>query len=467
MTSFLVFAILTRLIAVEDFGLLSLATIFTGVLLVFVDSSISRVLVQRKTVTLVDSSTAFWTSVGLSVLLYALLAATAPLLGALLGEPRLGLVLQIMGLSLPIAAVSSVPAAMLERELKFKALSVRQLSGTLAGAAVAVPLALAGAGVWALVVQTLVSVAVAAVVLWLRGTWRPAFRFSRESLRSMVGFGAGSLGIDLMTYAQANIDKLLVGALFGPTTLGYYYVAQRALILLSELITSVIGRISLTTFSRVQDDLPRLRRAMMRMTFVTAGIAIMVFGTIALLAEQILPFLVGGDWGPSTPIFQLLAPSAALLAVTSFDGPALLALGAVRQSFLLSLSQNIFGILLLLAAAPFGVLAVALSRSVRVLLFWPVRLIVLRRYVEMPALKYSGQVLRSLAAFLPSAAFIVGMQFTPWAEVSQPFWAFAVPVALVSAVLYLPLAWLFAGDENRAAVGSVLGDFVRRRPKST
>ncbi|MDO9439610.1 MAG: oligosaccharide flippase family protein, partial [Beijerinckiaceae bacterium] len=146
-----VIAVLTRLLSPEDFGLVAMATVVMALLQVFVDSGFATVLVQRKTLEPRDTSTAFWTQLAISVVLYIALFVSAPLLAYLFGEPRLAGVHQVIGLGLPISALSQVPSALLERSFGFRSLAVRQVLGALCGAAAAVPIAFAGGGVWALV----------------------------------------------------------------------------------------------------------------------------------------------------------------------------------------------------------------------------------------------------------------------------------------------------------------------------
>lgn len=457
-----VFAILARLLDAKDFGLLSMATVFTALLSVFVDSGFTKALVQRKTLAKDDAATAFWTSIAISIAIYLSLFFTAPLIATLFGDDRLGPVLRVLGVGLPLTALSATPAALLEREFEFRALSIRQLAGTVVGAAVAIPMALLGAGVWALVAQPLVAAIVSLITLWASTPWRPTLSFSRDSLKDLYGFGTGVLGIDLLNTFQANIDKLLIGSFLGPTALGYYFIGQKVLSTLSELVTTVIARVSLTTFSRVQDDVPRLNRALQKMTFVSGSLAIPTFGITALLAPQLIPFVFGQQWTPAVPVFQLLAASAALASIMYYDQNVLLASGNPRAAFLMSLGQNVLGVGLIFAAMPFGIAGVALSRSILLVAYWPVRLRLLHRLAKINLGPYLKQVGLCIAALVPVVALILMLQTTPWATVEESFFGFAVPVAVLGFALNGAFAWLLMGPANRTMSSDVLGTIVRR-----
>lgn len=459
----LVFTLLARLLSPSDFGLLSLATVVTAILQVFVDSSFNRVLVQRAILGAKDASTIFWTSNAIAVVLYALVFVSAPILAIWLGDERLVDILRVQSLAIPIAALSSTPAALLEREFQFKALSIRRVAGTLVGAVVAVSLAVAGAGVWALVGQTLAQSVVGLILLWAASHWRPKLEFSVEALRSMANIGFSVLGVGLLNAIQSNIDKLIIGVAIDPTALGYYFLAQRILNIVSELVTSVVAQVSFTTFSRVQDDVRRVNVAMRGLTFASASVAIPVFMILAILAPYFIPVVFGPDWSAAVPVFQLLTPSIILASITYFDGNLLIAVGKAKSAFGIALAQNIVGVLLLILAVPFGINAVALSRSVRVIILWPLRLVLLSKQASIAIAPYMRQLASCAIAVIPVVLLLVLLGLTPWAHVPNAFLLYAAPVAAIGMTLYLVVLWPLAGDEQRGTIRRVLAKVARKR----
>lgn len=458
-----VFTLLARLLSPADFGLLSLATVVTAILQVFVDSSFNRVLVQRAKLGAKDASTIFWTSNLIAVALYAIVFFAAPILAVLLGDARLVDILRVQSLAIPIAALSSTPAALLERDFKFKALSIRRVAGTVVGAVVAVSLAFAGAGVWALVGQTLAQSIVGLILLWAASHWRPKLEFSLAALRSMADVGFSVLGVGLLNAVQSNIDKLIIGVAIDPTALGYYFLAQRILNIVSELVTSVVAQVSFTTFSRVQGDVRRVNVAMRGLTFASASVAIPVFAILALLAPYFIPVVFGDDWIAAVPVFQLLTPSIILASITYFDGNLLIAVGKARSAFGIALAQNIVGIALLVLAVPYGINAVALSRSVRVIVLWPLRLVLLAKQASIAIKPYMRQLMSCAIAVLPVITLLLLLGLTPWAGVANSFFLYAIPVGVIGILLYIAVLWPIAGDEQRGTIRRVAQKVQRRR----
>jgi O-antigen/teichoic acid export membrane protein len=455
--SLAMFSMLGRLLGPADFGLVALAAVFTTILSVFVDSGFSQVLVQRATVSSVQISTAFWTSNALALLMYAALAAVAHPLSVLYGEPSLDGVLYVLGLQLPITALASTPGALLVREFAFKTLAIRQLSGVTVGLVAGGIAAYQGLGVWSLAIQTVGGSAVSCVVLWTASGWRPTFEYSVDVLKEMWEFGISVLGTEAMLLVNGQADKLLVGSLLGPTSLGYYYVGGRIVSLVSDSLTVVIARVSLTTFSRLQEDRPRMMRAFTTATFVSACVALPVFGVLAVVAPILVPLLFGAQWDSAVPIMQLLVPSAALVSILYFDKNVLLAQGFAKDTFWLTVWNVVLGLVLLLAAAPWGAVGIAASRSIRQFAFWPVRLILLRRRLGLRPAAYLRQFLQPLVAATAStlvAAVVVR-------EVGPDLVAL-VCAGGAAAVTYVLLLWLLARRRLTEVLDGILPARDRR-----
>lgn len=457
--SFVVLLVLTRVLNPGDFGIVSLATSIIAIVQVFVDAGFTKALVQRDRLEPKDATTAFWTSLGLSVVLATALVALAGPLSAAFGEASLQPVLVVLSISLPLVALSRTPAALLEREFQFKKLSIRQLLGALLGAVVAVPLALLGYGLWALVAQTLVGAVGSVVFLWASTSWRPKFEYSLASLRALWAVGASMIGIELLDVLQGNIDKVIVGLFFSPEVLGYYYLAQRIGLLLIDLVTSVLSRISLTTFSRVQNDLPRLNRIFGKLTFASAAVSFPLFGFAAAFATQLIPGLFGPKWIDSVPLVWILAAGWAALSLMYFDRSALLATSHAGTALGLATFQNAVGIVTLFLLLPLGLFGVALSRLSR-LLTWPIRMVILRRFIHLNVAHYTGQLGRCLIAIIPPLTLIVIAQWTPWSSAPLPLLSFVLPAGIMGFGIYAGLLWWIAGDDNRRMARDLARPFI-------
>ena len=388
LTSLVVILFLGRILDAESFGVVALATVYTALAAVFVDSGFGRSLVQKHELTEVDKNTAFWVNVGLGTVLAGITIAIAPVISDIAGISVLEQVLQALSLGLFLNGLSSTPAALLEREFRFKTLAMRRAVGTISGGSAAIVCAFAGFGVWSLVTQTLVTATISTTVLWLTSDWRPKASFSFQSFKSLRTVGLSVMGIELVAYFNSQADKLLIGAFMDAESLGYYYIALQITTVITSLFSSVFGNISLTTFSRAQRDTRQLVQWFLRLTSISSYTAIPFFSLVAASAPTLIPFVLGPQWQDSVPIIQILVLLGVINAAITFDRNLLIAVGQGRRAFNMTLGQALLGIALILPALQFGVLGVAAAVVLRQYIFWPVRLLQVSRAIPLPVWPY-------------------------------------------------------------------------------
>lgn len=406
LASLLTLVVLARLLAPVDFGIVALASTFVALVSIFVDYGFSKALIQRRDLEPEHKDAAFWATTVLGVTLFAATLVLAPVFAALMKTPELTPVLRWMAVALLINAVSGTPAALLERDLRFKQLAARRIASSFAGGAAGICVALLGGGVWSLVAQSIVGSVVAFVALWWASAWRPHFRFRMTALRQLLPVGMGVLGIELIGFLNAQADRLLIGFFMTAEDLGYYFMGVRVLQIMGELFSSVFSAMSLPAFSRMQDDRDRLRSWLYRFTRLSSMVTLPIFFLAALLAPIAMPWVLGAQWQKSVPIFQVLTFVGALTAVAYYDRSALLALGRTRTAFFLTLGQSLLGLLFIFVALPFGILAVAIAVVLRQYVYWPVRIAVLRNAIEINPAKYLGQWFRPFLACVAMAGAV-------------------------------------------------------------
>lgn len=358
-------ALLTRLLVPADFGLIGMATTIIVFLGLFRDLGTGPALIQRRELSRSLVASVFWLNTAIGVLIGVALWLVAPLAATFYQEPRLAPVLQILALNPLLVSLGLVHQALLERELAFRAVLRVEMAAVIIGAVFGIGLALAGLGVWSLVVQTLVHSAVTLVGLWVSSSYRPALTWRWADLRPVARFGLGVSGFALFNYFNRNADYLLIGRFLGTEALGYYTIAYRLMLYPLQSISAVVGRVMYPTYSRLQDDDARIRQLYLRAAGGIAFITLpMVFGIMATTGPLVLA-LLGPRWEPSIAVLAILAPVGLIQTLATTTGAlyqakgrsdALLAWGAVTSvihvaGFAVGLTWGIIGV----AAAYLGV----------------------------------------------------------------------------------------------------------------
>ncbi|MEW1706479.1 lipopolysaccharide biosynthesis protein [Microbacterium sp. NPDC089190] len=457
--SIVVLLVLGRILSVDDFGLIALAQIFIAFAGVFVDQGFSKALIQRFDLTPTHVNTAFFASNVLAVILAGASALLSGPISSLFGSPDLQPVIAVLSGALVVNALSSTPAALMERDFRFRELAIRRVSGAFAGGVAGIVLALAGAGVWSLVAQTMVAAVVGLISIWLTSGWRPGTTVSRDALRELWSVGFAVLGIELIGLVNSQSDRLLVAAFLSTEALGFYFMAMRLVSLLVELFSSIFSTVSLTSLSRLQNDRPSMLRLLYKLAGSSCAVAIPVFTGAVIMAPVLFEVVIGAKWQPSVVLFQILCGLGALNALAYFDRSTLLAVGRAGAAFQLTLGQSILGILLVLGVAPFGVIWVALAVTARQYLFWPIRLWYLARYAGVRPLTYFVQWFTPflISVFVLLGAFLLSSYVVRFDDSPLAYTLVMIPWWLGSFALGFRL---FMWDTVRTAI-----EVVRRRGK--
>ncbi len=440
------FVVLGRLLAPAEFGLVAAASVVLWILRVLVDQGFSQVLVQRTDLTQVHVDTAFWTALGTGIGMALLTAATAPLVADLYSLPQLTGVLQALSIVFIFAALDATPSALLAREMKFRVQAVRRLVASVTSGIVAVALATSGAGVWALVAQTLMYEGLIVVLLWPLVTWRPSRRFSKSGFKELAGFGFRLTLIRILTNVGAYSDNLLIGVVVGAVALGYYVVGFRVVVVVKRLISLALMQVVLSAFSRLQHDRGLLNAAFYRSTRLAAGISLPIYAGLALVAHPLTVLVFGEKWAPSAPVVQALTLAGFIQGQLIFSTQYVIALGRVTSELkwtagLIGAELVAFGV-----AVQFGIVAVALSLGLVLLAAWPMRIHRLHVWGGIRLKPYFQPFLGLIAAVVAMAAAVLGIR-TALGDTSGVMKL--VAEVTVGAAVYLLALGVFASKELR------------------
>lgn len=409
--SFLIIVILSRLLAPEAFGLIALATVFTDVVQIFMDQGLSAAIVQRTDLEREHLDTAFWISVLLGVLLAVVGIATSGLVAAFFGEPRLASVLKWLSVIFVISALSSTQIAILQRNLAFKSLAARSMTAKTVGGVVGVGLAFAGFGVWSLVGQKLAGSLAGVVVLWQASDWRPRFNVSKQHYKELFNFGISIVGNNILKAFMRRSDDFLIGYYLGPTLLGYYTIGYRLLLITISLVTGIINAVVFPTFSRLQHNPERMRRAFYQVIQYTSLLAFPVFIGLAALAPELIPAIFGDKWAPSVPVMQVLALIGILQSLLDFKGSVMRASGKPSWQFAIMLLTSVCSVIGFLLVVRWGIVAVAASFVIVNYLLAPISYAAVRRLIQIDFRTYLRQFAAPLLASLIMVLVITGLKY--------------------------------------------------------
>lgn len=442
--------LLARLLTPHDFGVAGMVIVFAGIVPIFSGLALGSALVQRAELTEADRSTAFWTGLGLGVVLTGIGIAVSPLVADFYGEPAVRPLFAALSLSFVLTALGMTHGQLLVRELDYRRLELRTMAGTLAGAAAGVTVAALGFGPWAIIAQLLASTAAATALLWLFSPWRPRLTYSLRSLRALAGFGGNVSGTLVLNELNSNTDNLLVGRFLGASALGTYAVAYNVMLVPFSRLTSPLQEVLYAAFSRVQEDTERVRAVWLRVNRLLAAAALPALSGLVVVAPELVHTVLGDKWRGAVPVIRILAVVGAIQALQGLNASVLLArdrTSALLRFSLLSFGANLCAFVI---GLHWGIVGVASCFAVATLLVQP--------FYARLAMEAVGS---SLGAFLANLRGVAAATLVMLAAVVPVHAALhsLVLTILVGAAVYLPAL--------RALDGQVFSELRKLRPRTT
>jgi O-antigen/teichoic acid export membrane protein len=330
--------VLARLLEPKAFGLVALAWTVLAFAEQIQASGVGSALVYRRPeIEQAAASALIWAPFA-SLILYAATFVAAPFLAHLLHAPGLVGVLRVLGLVLLLRGVMVVPAAILERELDFRARAKGDVGAALVQVAVSLTLAFAGLGVWSLVIGALAAAAAQGAILWTVVPWRPSpAAASRQMLIGMFRYGRFvSLG-NILNVIENTIDNITVARLLGTTPLGYYAIAFRLATFPNSVISYVVSRVMFPVYSMLQGDQQAVRRAYLQTLQRIAIAALPVSVGIAIAAKPIVLALLGEKWLLAVTPLRILAVYGLLRTLIAPSGEVFKGIGKPHLNPLFSI----------------------------------------------------------------------------------------------------------------------------------
>jgi PST family polysaccharide transporter len=281
------------------------------------------------------------------------------------------------------------------------------------GGIVGVAMALAGYGAWSLVGQQIASAAISVVMLWAVTPWRPSRQFSSQDFRQLFGFGFHVVGADMLNFFSRNVDRLLIGVFMGKVAVGFYGTGYRILDTSQALLINAARKLIFPTFSRLQHDRERIRRAYSRMNRASSALTLPGYVGLALVAQEATVTLFGAKWAEAGPVAAVLFLIGPVLTIQAFSGALFNAVGHPEVTLRFRLVTTVVNVIgFLIAVLVFrDILAVAVAFVVRGYLLLPLNLVWMRTYAGIPIREHLFELRGVALATAVMAAAVLAVKF--------------------------------------------------------
>ena len=344
--------VLARLLTPGDFGVVAMVGSLVGFVGMFREFGLSMAIVQKPTLSAAELNAVFWVNLLLGAVVSLLLFAAAPAVAAFYGRPEtLAITRAFAGMGL-VGSLGTQHYALLQRWMRFGAIAGRDLLASTVGLIAGILAALAGAGFWSLVIMEAAGTVAGTGFLWWRAGWLPGLPRPASGVRELLQFGGAMTLSNLLTYANHNLDNVLLGRFLGETAVGFYSRAQGLLNRPLEQVLPPIMNVATPLLSRLAPDAPRFRRAALRLTELVCFGGCFLAVVIIPAADWIVRLVLGPQWMAAVPVFRVLSVFSLLEPLAWILGLVLITYGRP-------------GAMATWRAVTFGVVAVAFLGGMR------------------------------------------------------------------------------------------------------
>ncbi len=307
---------IARILVPADYGLMALATSFTGQAGMLAEMGLGSAIIQFRDLSRRELDTCFWITMALAMMFFAALLLGAPAIARWLAVPTLADVLPVLSLVLPLTACRVVSDSLLRKRLALDRVSQAEVIGAVVTLPIMIGCALAGLGVWTLVIGYLVGPAVRTAATFAFAPWLPRLRIGGERVSEVVRFSIATLGIRFMWSMREAANSLVLGKITGQAAaVGLYTMADDVAHLPGQKISPVINMLTSPVMAELQTDIDGLREAFYRTVRLTAAIVVPMSAGIALVADDMVPVLLGPKWVSAAPLIRLISLYAAVRAI--------------------------------------------------------------------------------------------------------------------------------------------------------
>lgn len=406
--SFVIKLVLARLLFPEDFGIVGMAVVFTSFVSVFSDLGIGAALVQRRENDLNELHyyTAFWTGIGWSIFLYLIIAfGVAPLAASFYEEPLIKQIIPVLSLGILSGSIILVHQAQLTKALNFKKIAFISNASSIFSGILSLGLAYAGAGVWALVFNSVASIVIG-IPLYFKATgWKPKIDWGKQEFKDIFGFGAYTTGTNLFNNIISNIDYLIIGKMLSASALGIYTLAFLLTDTFRSQLMAVMNKVMYPIYGRMQDDKISLKNYYLKVVGYNSIVVFPIMVFMLVLGKPFIDQFFGDKWDGTIFPLKILSLSVMFHMMVNSNTSLIRGLGRPRLEMNLQIvkASFLYMPLIIVGTYYYGIVGAAMA-----ILFNKVISIFIAQYYLKKLVNISfGELLNSLKAPI-IASFISG-----------------------------------------------------------
>lgn len=403
--TFIVNAILARILSATDYGIVAVITVFSTFFTTFSDMGFGVAVIQNKKLSKYDIDNIYSFTIYMSIVLMLIFAGCSKFIAEFYKNSvyvPLGILLSI---SLLFNSANMVPNGILNRNKKFVILAVRTTLVYFFSAIITIILAVVGLRYYALAIQAVLTAVF--TFLWNIITTKPKFyfNFKFKSVKKVINYSGYQFAFNVVNYFARNLDNLLTGKFMGSAQLGYYDKAYNLMLYPVNNLTGVVSPVLHPILSDYQNNYELIYIKYMKVFKILFCIALYIAPLCYLASNEIVDIMYGNNWGSAASCFKYLSLAIIPQMLNSSTGGIFQAIGNTKLLFLNSCINTVITVIAILIGIFYGKSIIALSICVAVAYIFHF----FTAYYMLIVMGFHYKISKFIKDILPDIAILIGM----------------------------------------------------------
>ena len=360
--------ILGRLLTPADYGMVGMLAIFTAITGSLQESGFTAALTNLKEATHREYNAVFWTSTGISILLYLVLYISAPLIADYFHQPGLIPLSRLVFASLLLAGIGIAHAAYMFRNMMNREKAITGFFALVGSGIIGITLALNGYSYWSLAWQQFAYICIINIGRLYYVRWMPSFHIDLTPIREMIGFSSKILITNIINQVNNNILSFIFGRLFTASAVGNYTQAAKWNTMGHSLISGTMQQVAQPVLASINEEENRQLNVFRKMLRFTAFLSMPAMLGLAFIADFIV-VLLGEQWTDSVPLLRMLCISGAFLPIHTLYQNLFISHGRSDTYMWCSVALVITQIVVVMVFATWGI-EIMIAAYVVTLILW-------------------------------------------------------------------------------------------------
>lgn len=394
------FVVLAKLLSPYEFGVLAIINVIINFIRSFVDLGFTAAVIQNNNINNNQLSTLYKMGLLIGLILYVITYLFSPYASEIYTISYLDSYLKYIAITFIIGSFGSLQYALLQKNLKFESIAKIEIIATIVGNGITIILAFMNFGIISVLIGQILNQFYRSFAFFIitKKDFILNIYFNINQVMEIVKFGMYQVGERSINFLSERADQFIIGLVLGASTLGLYNFAYTIVSQPFLILNPVLTKVALPIFSKIQNDKENLKKYYLKIITILALISIIIYLTIVLSIDLIVPAFFGEKWIESILLIKVFSLVMIFRSIANPSGSLLLSQGRADLGFKWNIVLFFISVIGIYLASSLGnILIVSITiLLIQIILYFPNYHFLVKPFIGNTINKYLELTLKPL-----------------------------------------------------------------------